>query len=97
MTFEQEEIIRQLKYRIRSLMTRYQTLKQENESMAAERNELLTLVDKQKIDILQLEQQLSTARLAQSVIAPERDREAARAQITRIVREIDECMALLNK
>lgn len=97
MTFEQEEMIRQLRYRIRLLMARYQSLKHENESLVAEKNELLTLVDKQKKEINQLEQQYTTARLAKSVLVPSEDRETAKAQINRIVREIDECIALLNK
>lgn len=97
MTFEQEEMIRQLRYRIRLLMARYQSLKHENESLVAEKNELLTIVDKQKKEINQLEQQYTTARLAKSVLVPSEDRETAKAQINRIVREIDECIALLNK
>ena len=97
MTFEQEEMIRQLRYRIRLLMARYQSLKHENESLVAEKNELLTLVEKQKKDIKQLEQQYTTAKLARSVLVPSEDRETAKAQINRIVREIDECIALLNK
>lgn len=90
-------MIRQLRYRIRLLMARYQSLKHENESLVAEKNELLTLVDKQKKEINQLEQQYTTARLAKSVLVPSEDRETAKAQINRIVREIDECIALLNK
>ena len=90
-------MIRQLRYRIRLLMARYQSLKHENESLVAEKNELLTLVEKQKKDIRQLEQQYTTAKLARSVLVPSEDRETAKAQINRIVREIDECIALLNK
>jgi len=97
MTFEQEEMIRQLRYRIRLLMARYQSLKHENESLVAEKNELLTLVEKQKKDINTLDQQYTTAKLAKSVLVPSEDRETAKNQINRIVREIDECIALLNK
>jgi septal ring factor EnvC (AmiA/AmiB activator) len=97
MTFEQEEMVRQLKYRIRLLMAKYQSLKHENESLVAEKKDLLTLVEKQKKDINNLEQQYTTARLAKSVLVPSEDRETAKAQINRIVREIDECIALLNK
>jgi FtsZ-binding cell division protein ZapB len=97
MTFEQEEMIRQLRYRIRLLMARYQSLKHENESLVAEKSELLTTVEKQKKEINHLEQQYTKAQLAKSVLIPSEDRETAKAQINRIVREIDECIALLNK
>lgn len=90
-------MIRQLRYRIRLLMARYQSLKHENESLVAEKSELLTIVEKQKKEINNLEQQYTTAKLAKSVLVPSEDREAAKAQINRIVREIDECIALLNK
>lgn len=97
MTFEQEEMVRQLTSRIRLVMARYQSLKHENESLVEEKNELLTLVEKQKKEINRLEQQYTTAKLATSVLVPTGDRETAKAQINRIVREIDECIALLNK
>lgn len=97
MTFEQEEMIRQLKYKVRLLMAKFQTLKKENEALVAERNELLTVIEKQKRDISNLEQQYTTAKLAKSVLIPSEDRETAKAQIKRIVREIDECIALLNR
>lgn len=90
-------MVRQLTYRIRLLMARYQSLKHENESLVAEKNEILTIVEKQKKEISRLEQQYSTAKLAKSVLVPTEDRETAKAQINRIVREIDECIALLNK
>ncbi len=97
MTFEQEELIRQLKYKIVLLMAKFQSLKKENESLMAEKNELLTIVEKQKKEIDNLEQQYTTAKLARSVLIPSEDREAAKARIKRIVREIDECIALLNR
>ncbi len=90
-------MVRQLTYRIRLLMARYQSLKHENESLVAEKNEILTIVEKQKKEISRLEQQYSTAKLAKSVLVPTEDRETAKAQVNRIVREIDECIALLNK
>ncbi|HBB91454.1 MAG: hypothetical protein A2X22_08640 [Bacteroidetes bacterium GWF2_49_14] len=97
MTIEQEEIISQLKYKARLLMAKFLALKKENESLILEKNELITIVEKQKKEISSLEQQYTTARLAQSVLVPTEDRETAKAQIKRIVREIDECIALLNK
>ena len=97
MTFEQEEMIRQLKYKVRLLMAKFQTLKRENEVLVAEKNELLTVIEKQKRENSNLEQQYTTAKLAKSVLIPSEDRETAKAQIKRIVREIDECIALLNR
>ena len=97
MTLEQEEMIRQLKYKVRLLMAKFQTLKKENEALVTEKTELLTVIEKQKREISNLEQQYTTAKLAKSVLIPSEDRETAKAQIKRIVREIDECIALLNK
>lgn len=97
MTFEQEEMIRQLKYKVRLLMAKFQTLKKENEALVTEKTELLTVIEKQKREISNLEQQYTTAKLAKSVLIPSEDRETAKAQIKRIVREIDECIALLNR
>lgn len=97
MTLEQEEMIRQLKYKVRLLMAKFQTLKRENEALVTDKKELLTVIEKQKREISNLEQQYTTAKLAKSVLIPSEDRETAKAQIKRIVREIDECIALLNR
>ena len=97
MTIEQEELIRQLTYKIRLLMAKYQGLKKETEDLVREKEELVNLVEKQKREISNLEQQYTTARLAKSILVPSEDREVARVRIKRIVREIDECIALLNR
>ncbi|MFO7616889.1 MAG: hypothetical protein R6V75_06530 [Bacteroidales bacterium] len=97
MTIEQEELTRQLTYKIRLLMAKYQGLRKEADDLVREKEELSNLVEKQKREISNLEQQYTTARLAKSILVPSEDREVARARIKRIVREIDECIALLNR
>ncbi|MCK9324058.1 MAG: hypothetical protein M0P69_01035 [Bacteroidales bacterium] len=97
MTIEQEELIRQLTYQVRLLMAKYQGLRKDANDLVREKEELLELVEKQKREISNLEQQYTTARLAKSILVPSEDREIAKGRIKRIVREIDECIALLNR
>ncbi len=44
-----------------------------------------------------LEEELSRARLAEGLAGGGRNREQARARVNRLVREVDKCIALLNR
>ncbi|MHC1573844.1 MAG: hypothetical protein ACXQTJ_05315, partial [Candidatus Syntropharchaeales archaeon] len=62
-----------------------------------ENQDLRDRIGEQKVKIETIEQQYSTAKIATGVLAKETDNDEARAEINKIVREIDDCIALLNK
>ncbi|MCK5821118.1 MAG: hypothetical protein KAH17_04500 [Bacteroidales bacterium] len=97
MTGEQEELIQDLKNQVHLLMTRYSELRQKYDLGVLESNNLQEQVNDQKIKIETLEQQYNTAKVATSVLAKDIDVSEARVEINRIVREIDDCIALLNR
>ena len=94
---EREDLIQELKNQVHLLMAKYSTLKKEYSQMLLENESLLERANEQKIEIETLEQQYSTAKMATGVLAKEVDVDVARTEINRIVREIDDCIALLNR
>ncbi len=97
MTGEQEEIVKALKNQVHLLMAKYSALKKQYLQIVQENQVLADQVSEKKIRIETLEQQYNTAKLATGVLAKDEDSKQARAEINRIVREIDDCIALLNR
>ena len=97
MTGDQESIVKDLVDRVHLLMGKYRALKKEFVQLSEDRDKMERQIDEQKIKIENTEQQYKTAKIATNVLAPIEDKEEARSQINRIVREIDDCIALLNK
>lgn len=97
MTNEQQILLRNLKDRIDLLKSLYQSQKEANQQLARQNQILNSEIDEYKRKITILEQQYQSVKLARSVASPAEGADEAKLQIMRIVREIDECMALLNK
>ena len=94
---EQEIIVQELIERVRGLMSRYSELKEHYDLLNHENDDLRHQIEEQNIKIDKLEQQYNLAKVATNVLAPVEDKDEARAQLNRIVREIDNCIALLNR
>ena len=80
-----QEIIANLAVQVRRLM--------------AEHAKLRGLCDRMKLQerVRSLEEELSCVRLAEGLAGGGRNRERARARVNRLVREVDRCIALLNR
>lgn len=96
-SYEHQELIRDLNNRIELFKSKYLALMKANERIASEKNELLNQIEEDKKKISILEQRNNSAELAQSISPDGVGADQAKLQIMRIVREIDECIALLNK
>ncbi len=97
MTGEQEDLVKSLKDRVHMLMAKYSALKKEYSQVILENENLQKQVSVHKNRIEVLEKQYNSAKMASGVLVNEEDKEMARAEINRIVREIDSCIALLNR
>ena len=97
MAGEQEIIVQDLIHRVHQLMEKYSELKKHNNLLKQENEEFSRLLSEQKEDLNNIEQQYKTAEFATKVLAPIEDKEEAKGQLNRIVREIDNCIALLNR
>ncbi len=97
MNAEQIEILGTLRTRIRNLMNMYETEREEKELLKQENAELtqkMVLRDKR---INELEHKYDNLKIARSLVSDGEDIHDARIKVNRIVREIDKCIALLNR
>ncbi len=94
---EPNEIVNSLKEQISELISLYEKSKEEKESLIHEKLELLEKIENLKRDKEELDHQYNTLKLAKTFAANSGDSQEAKVKINRIVREIDKCIALLNR
>lgn len=99
MTEESKQIIEGIKSKVVVLTSMYSVLKSQNEQLKKDNEELKQTIEKQQNSILELEQKVNTLQLAKAVSgnSDEVSDTPARKYIEGIIREIDSCIALLNK
>lgn len=92
-----QEIIANLAAQVRRLMAEHAKLRGLCDRMKTEgdalRKENRTLQER----VRSLEEELSCVRLPEGLAGGGRNRERARARVNRLVREVDRCIALLNR
>jgi len=93
----QEEIINQLKGKVREIVAGYEKLKLDNDKLTKENKGLSEIVKSNQREILNFEKKFETLKVAKTVVMSAEDKHEARLKVNRIVREIDKCIALLNK
>ena len=96
MSVEQTEIIEGIRQKIQSVKTRLQEKQDENDQLKKQNEDLQQKVQQKQSVIDELEQKNRKLSLVQGIVA-EGENQDARIQINRIVREIDKCIALLNR
>ena len=96
MSVEQTEIIEGIRLKIQSVKTRLQEQTEENDQLRKQFEDLQAELQQKKSLIDELEQKNQKLSLVKGIVA-EGDNQDARIQINRIVREIDKCIALLNR
>jgi uncharacterized phage infection (PIP) family protein YhgE len=87
----------QLQTRIRQVVELYQKERTENEQLKKKSNELeerLKLDDNRLID---LDERYNKLKISKALIASSNDVHDAKLKVNRMVREIDKCIALLNR
>jgi len=89
--------VKDLINRVHLLMDKHRALKEQFAKVSEENGDFQRQVNEHKTKIETIELQYKTAKIATNVLAPGEDKEEARGQINRIVREIDDCIALLNR
>lgn len=89
MTPEEETILKRFETRTRQLILQYQELKQENELL------------RQRVDILNRElentkRDYSNLKVARMIDISDQDMKDAKGRLSKLIREIDKCIALLK-
>jgi len=97
MSVDQVYIIDDLKQKFQALRGRLEEQKDSNQKLNAENNNLGDKLREKEEEINELKQQNNTLKLAKAFTAESEESQDAKLQINRIVREIDKCIALLNR
>lgn len=97
MGVEQVEILEGIKEKIQSVKDRMREQSDENSRLTQKNEDLQQTVQQKQSVIDELEQKNQQLSLVKSIMADSVDAHDAKIRINRIVREIDKCIALLNR
>jgi cytochrome c-type biogenesis protein CcmH/NrfG len=97
MSASHSDTFEQLQQRIRQVVELYQQEKTENEQLKKKRIELeeRLKLDNNRLD--DLEEKYNKLKISKALIASSDDVHDAKLKVNRMVREIDKCIALLNR
>ena len=87
----------QLQIRIRQLVERYGEEKRRNELLSREKSELMEQVRQEREKLRDLQDKYNKLKISKALIASSEDIHDAKLKVNRMVREIDKCIALLNR
>ncbi|TFH26852.1 MAG: hypothetical protein E4H10_05765 [Bacteroidia bacterium] len=96
MSVEQADIIEGIRRKVQSVKARLQEQQDENDQLKKQYEDLQQKVQQKQLMIDELEQKNQKLSLVKGIVA-EGGNQDAKIQIKRIVREIDKCIALLNR
>jgi len=97
MNADQIQIIDDLKSGVSLLIDRLEKEKKDQERLKISSQELQRKVHMLEARISELEQKYSNLKIAKALITESGDVHDAKIKVNRIVREIDKCIALLNR
>ena len=96
MTNKYEETIAAFEQRLQKLMLAFQLLKKENSDLKSELERKHNDLMRAHQDVLVFQKNYEQLRIAQNLATTENEKKAAKQSITKLVREIDKCLSLLN-
>ena len=92
-----EELLTDLQMRVERLITMYENCKEANTMLTTEVQELRTLLDNRELQYKELEERYKILSTARSLSETSENASGAKQKIDKIVREIDNCISLLNQ
>ena len=97
MTNPNSELIVELKDKINRLVQQYQSLKSEVQMLENEKDKLTSQLEVASNEYHNLEQRFNNLKLTKDLVAGSTEAGDTKKRISQIVREIDKCIALLNR
>jgi len=97
MSAEQTQILEGIRQKIQSAKIRLKEQQDENIRLKMQNEDLQKSVQQKQSVIDELEQKNQKLSLVKGIMADGENTQEAKVQINRIVREIDKCIALLNR
>ena len=97
MHIEHDGIIESLRDKINIIISLYEKNKNQKEKFQSEKNDLSGQLKIKEKEIEKLGKKYETLKIVKTVLASSKDAHDAKIKVNRIVREIDKCIALLNR
>ncbi len=94
---EPDDILNSLRERTKPVMMICDGLKEEKKSLVTTNRELIQKVAQYENEIDNIKTKFKTLKIAKTVSGTDNDVHETKLRVNRIVREIDKCIALLNK
>lgn len=92
-----KSIVTELTAQVERLVEEHRKMQSLCEKLAAERDRLKEEKRSLESRVRDLDRELSKAQLSQGLAGDRANKEKARARVNRLMREVDKCIALLNK
>lgn len=90
-------VLEKINQNIERLISHSDRLAKENEELRKERERLVTKDAERAAEIALLKKKIETIEFSNGLVASEGDSSRARRRLKKILREIDECIALITK
>lgn len=97
MTDLEKNLLIDFKLKVKQIIAKHEILKQEKNQLIEKIGTLEETIDKLRQENSLLERKYENLKLAKMFLASEEENKDAKSRIQKIVREIDKCIALLNK
>ena len=96
MTAQEEQALHLFETRVRQLILSYQKLAQDNQRLEQELVEKQQALDEALAQNQQLNMDYNNLKLARMMTVNGEDLQSAKNRLSRLIREVDKCIALLN-
>jgi len=97
MTDSENNLLIDFTLKVKQIIAKHEALKQEKHQLTAEIRKLEGVVNQLRQENQILDQKYNNLKLAKMLAVSDRDSKDAKGRIQKLVREIDKCIALLNK
>jgi hypothetical protein len=92
-----KNIVNKIEVKLGKLIAKYQKVRQEKLILQQENEDFVASLKLKEIEILNLQEKVKLMNISKSVDASKQEVKETRLKINEYVREIDKCIALLNK
>lgn len=97
MTDPEKNLLLEFKLKVKQMIAKHENIKQEKDQLRGKIESLEETINHLRQENSLLEQKYENVKLAKMLVASDDDNKDAKSKIQKLVREIDKCIALLNK
>ena len=97
MTDLEKNLLIDFEYKVKQIIANHEKLKQEKHQLLGKIGDLEETISKVRQDNRLLEQKYENLKIAKMFVVSDDENKDAKNRIQKLVREIDKCIALLNK